>query len=554
MAENIRIFLRKAACIVFIISALWGCKTYNASTTVADDPRPDKISPRQVFDAIKAGGTLPSAGAQATARFDAAWSAFVAKYAATTMFTVEQIETVGNDMVPTIRALVAMADAEGITQYSQIKKTPRTAKTPQRQRTVKTQPVSAADQRGIEIPPNAMAQWTIKGNCMDPDRPAPGSGDKFQLAPIETLIDSRLVPVYQGFIKLTAHDREAQQYQQQIVWAFRTITKENSYASSMGPKQKAILNRSYPNGAEIFEQVRSSEASKAMAMDTLRKLLPSISVLGQSHNLADLLNPEKAPQIAEAHLNSLIAMKPSEAIQDTGFEYSEIQDGVYAHVVGASTLTTSIAIVNTTPSTFYFQPALYAAEPQRKVQRVTLTTPPSVQLTQLPAAQNSGGVNDALDTLETFFNPRLDAAWKSLQRDKACLGRILTHTGYEVIRLALEIRGSGLSYIALGLDWLTAVTGYDPVRGEKLNTQDQALAYSSAYMGLEAFIPDKYNHGPLQKINVLSRMKAYLHDIPMSAATSMLYCQMVMQRRISPEQKLSDAQVRQLADMAHFLD
>ncbi|MDL2207228.1 hypothetical protein LJB82_00725, partial [Desulfovibrio sp. OttesenSCG-928-M16] len=86
----------------------------------------------------------------------------------------------------------------------------------------------------ITIPARSMAEWTARGNCLDPDRPAPRYGDKFKLVPIGNIIDPQLLPLYEGFINLTVHDDEARRYQQQIVWAMRTVDKRNSYASSLG--------------------------------------------------------------------------------------------------------------------------------------------------------------------------------------------------------------------------------------------------------------------------------------------------------------------------------
>jgi hypothetical protein len=263
---------------------------------------------------------------------------------------------------------------------------PQTAEGPESAPDRTTASAEAAPASGggaMVIPARSQARWTARGNCMDPDRPAPRHGDKFRLIPINRLLDPELVPLYQSFINLTAHDAEAQRYQQQIVWAMRTVNQRRSYASSLGPAQRALLDKSHPGGAALFDGVRQSRVGQEGAMDFLAGMLPRISFFGFSIDPAELLNPSTAPAVADNQLEHLINASPGEPLRDTGYEQGRLARGIETTIVGTAPLTMTVTITNNSDTDYVFVPSAWVAEAQRHVQRVTLAPPRAARITKL---------------------------------------------------------------------------------------------------------------------------------------------------------------------------
>lgn len=240
---------------------------------------------------------------------------------------------------------------------------------------------TAAAQNGeLVIPARSKAEWIAKGNCLDPDRPAPREGDNFRLVPINTLIYPELLALYEGFINLTPHDADARRYQQQIVWAMRTVDKRNSYASSLGARQKALLDKSLPGGAILFDDVRLQKAGEEGVADFLVGLLPRISFFGFSINPSDLLNPDRAPDVADNQLAQLITMPVEGGAAGGAAGTKSLDAGIETRITGTAPLTMQVSIINTTDRDYVFVPAHYAAEAQRKVQRLTLAPPQDARI------------------------------------------------------------------------------------------------------------------------------------------------------------------------------
>jgi hypothetical protein len=233
----------------------------------------------------------------------------------------------------------------------------------------------------VTVPPRSVVRWSAKGNCADPTFPAPRTGDKFRLIPASSLIPSEIEPLYRNFIRLTKTDQEARNHQQQIVWCMRTVSnKSSSYCDGMGDASKRVLDRALPGGSQLLLSIRQRQKVQQEALDVFRKIVPSVNVGGRNYNPVDLLsNPQTAQDAVQQQLQNLINMPINEAIQDTGYEYSEIAPGVFVKIIGDGTLSIRIELANTTSDPYYFDPTLYLAQPQRKAQRITLMPPSSVE-------------------------------------------------------------------------------------------------------------------------------------------------------------------------------
>lgn len=244
-------------------------------------------------------------------------------------------------------------------------------------------PLAAKAPGAIIIPARSTVEWTAAGNCLDPDRPAPRRGDVFRLVPVSGLIDPQLLPLYEAFLRLSVSDAEARRYQQQIVWALRTVDKRNSYASSLGARQKALLDRSLPGGAALFDEVRVSKVGEEGVGDFLAALLPRISFFGFSIDLADLMNPDTAPAVADSQLEQLINMPVEGPENDAAQAKGNLAPGIETRISGAGPLVMRVSISNTSNEDYVFMPTSHAAEPRRHAQRLSLAPPDEVTVSRL---------------------------------------------------------------------------------------------------------------------------------------------------------------------------
>ncbi|MDL2207227.1 hypothetical protein LJB82_00720 [Desulfovibrio sp. OttesenSCG-928-M16] len=149
-----------------------------------------------------------------------------------------------------------------------------------------------------------------------------------------------------------------------------------------GGRQKALLDKSLPGGAALFDEVRLSRAGQEGAADFLIGLLPRISFFGFSIDLSDLLDPDRAPAVADNQLEQLINM-PAGDLVESGDVASRLTPGIETRITGTAPLTMRVAIVNNSDADFVFVPTQYAAEAQRRVQRVTLAPPERVSISAL---------------------------------------------------------------------------------------------------------------------------------------------------------------------------
>lgn len=58
----------------------------------------------------------------------------------------------------------------------------------------------------------------------------------------------------------------------------------------------------------------------------------SVNVGGIVYDALDLLNPNKGKQKVEAHLQSLISMGLNLPVTQTGFNYGELENGIYTDI------------------------------------------------------------------------------------------------------------------------------------------------------------------------------------------------------------------------------
>jgi len=232
----------------------------------------------------------------------------------------------------------------------------------------------------VTVPPRSVIRWRTRGNCLDPQLPAPRNGDKFRLVKSASLIPADLHPLYKNFIRLTKTDAEAKRHQQQIIWCLRTISdKYSSYCDRLGEAPKAVLDRAMPRGHQLIEKARKNQKQQEKTLALLRKIAPQVKLDGRNVSLVDLIDPKTAPQIMEQQLQHLINMPLNESAPDIGYEYTELAPGVFAQAVGDGPLSLVVRVANTTGDPYDFDASLFAAQPQRKAQKITLAPPDSFE-------------------------------------------------------------------------------------------------------------------------------------------------------------------------------
>lgn len=339
----------------------------------------------------------------------------------------------------------------------------------------------------VTIPPYSMVEWTTKGNCLDPSRPAPRNGDKFQIIAAGDLIDDELMPLYQGLLRLANTDANAKRHQQQLVWAFRTISNSNSYSRSLNQEQMAVLDKCYPNGASLYNSVVQQKQITNEIKNLIKDVVPSITIGGRTVNPVDLATAKDPAAAISGQVQRLIDLPINEPIKNSGFEYNELAENVYVHAVGTNSLTVRMRIINATGSTIYFNPLMYAAQAQRETQRVSLCTPPSniVSNTDL----SGGSKNNSTSAKED--NTFLDKTTNDIAKFP---GTIIPKDKYKDFFEEWKTRLNGMNYRP---DWLVAneVISYIQANIE-LNTGKNLLT------GVEMHVVEKsILYGTLAAVN-----------------------------------------------------
>lgn len=218
---------------------------------------------------------------------------------------------------------------------------------------------------GILIPPGVTISFTNKGYCMDPHLPAPKAGEEFQLVPITQLIPEDLQGIYKKLLtKASSGDPSVQRNMQHLVWALRTAGTDAAFANNLTPQQKRILDRcsEYPGQ---FEEFNANAKANNKALKELIGLVDSflnIKIGGVSYKASDLLDPDVGNKKINEHLNQLIGMSQHLPVEKSGFNFGELQSGIYTDVRGTAPLKYQARIANSTNQPFVYYPTDYVGQ------------------------------------------------------------------------------------------------------------------------------------------------------------------------------------------------
>lgn len=218
---------------------------------------------------------------------------------------------------------------------------------------------------GIVIPPGTTISYTNKGYCMDPNLPAPKSGEEFQLVPMAQLIPEELQGTYKKLLeKASSGDTSVQFNMQHLVWALRTAGTDAAYANNLTTQQKRILDRCSDYQGQ-FEDFHATAKSNSKMMKELLGLADSylnVKIGGVSYKASDLLDPDIGSKKINEHLNQLIDMSKYLPVENTGFNYGELQSGIYTDVKGCGSLQFTARIANSTNQPFIYYPQNYVGQ------------------------------------------------------------------------------------------------------------------------------------------------------------------------------------------------
>lgn len=218
---------------------------------------------------------------------------------------------------------------------------------------------------GIAIPPGVTISFTNKGYCMDPHLPAPKAGEEYQLVPVTKLIPEDLQGTYKKLVqKASAGDTNIQSNMQHLIWALRTAGTDAAYANNLTANQKRILDRCSEYSGQFEEFNANAKANSKMIKELLgvADSYLNVKIGGVTYKASDLLDPDIGNKKINEHLNQLITMSKSLPVERSGFNYGELQPGIYTDVRGSGFLQYTAKIANSTNKEFIFYPTDYAGQ------------------------------------------------------------------------------------------------------------------------------------------------------------------------------------------------
>lgn len=218
---------------------------------------------------------------------------------------------------------------------------------------------------GIVIPPGVTISFENKGYCLDPNLPAPKAGDEYQFVPMKRLIPTELQGTYKRLIaQESAGSSDVKMNMQRLVWAMRTAGTESALANSLTSQQKQILDRcsDYAGQFESFNESAKSSNKLRKELNKLADSLITIRLGDVTYSASDLLNPESGKQKISDHVNHLIELGDSLPVENTGFNYGELEPGIYTDIQGTGYMQFHVRIANNTSKDYTFYPSDYVGQ------------------------------------------------------------------------------------------------------------------------------------------------------------------------------------------------
>ena len=263
--------------------------------------------------------------------------------------------------------------------------------------------VEWTDDGGIVIPPGVTIEFVNNGYCMDPHLPAPKSGEEIQLVKTASLLPNKMRGTYKNLMqRAAAGDEEIEDNMQRLVWALRTAGSDDAMATYLTDRQMEILEE---NSSSEYDGIDSFDGLFDRLVDDAKKQLAqtiadvtSVRIGDVTYNAFDLMDPDKGMEKVAAHMDALAAMSKNLPVAKTGFNYGQIENGIYTDIKGNGVLSFNAKIANATSQSYTFYPydyvgqvgsgdnssagTFYATSSTSMRQRITINKPNSVSAVQ----------------------------------------------------------------------------------------------------------------------------------------------------------------------------
>ena len=275
------------------------------------------------------------------------------------------------------------------------------------------------DDGGIVIPPGTTIEFTNKGCCLDPHLPAPKADEEMQFIKTSCLIPTELQGTYKNLLRrAAAGDEEVKSNLQHLMWTLRTAGSNDAYAKNLTDRQREILAECADGGSfdGYCQDLQRFDGLKKLVKDQVSQVAEQlqIEVGNVTYKASDLLDPEIGKQKVAAHLGELIHMNEYLPVVQSGFNYGELEKGIYTDIKGNGTLSFKAKVANSTSEPFVFYPmdyvaqvgsgqnmqgAFFAAADSTMRQRTTATTPEKVEAAGDGTSKDEGTTTQNWDDL-----------------------------------------------------------------------------------------------------------------------------------------------------------
>lgn len=232
------------------------------------------------------------------------------------------------------------------------------------------------------MPAGGACQFTERGYCLDPGIPAPVSGERFHLVPLDRLLPAEVHALYRDLLVGSQIDATLRPNLQGLLWLLRSIG-DKTVNSELTDLTRRLLNRARPTGALEFELARNKEALLAPLRD-IASLVDDLSGAGKGFDLEQLHDVASAQQTVADLIQRMSKMKVDTPIPDDLSHFSLPAPGVAVMVLGAGILKPTVSVVNSNDHPIELDLTRYAAVSTRRVQRVALTLPEKLNGSQFP--------------------------------------------------------------------------------------------------------------------------------------------------------------------------
>ena len=227
--------------------------------------------------------------------------------------------------------------------------------------------VTWTDDGGIVIPPGTTIEFTNKGCCLDPHLPAPKADEEMQFIKTSCLIPTELQGTYKNLLRrAAAGDEDVKVNIQHLMWTLRTAGSNDAYANNLTDRQREILAECAEAGSfdAYCQDLHRFDGLKKLVKTQVDQVADKLQVeIGNvTYKVSDLLDPELGKQKVSAHLGELIHMNEYLPVVRSGFNFGELQKGIYTDIKGNGTLSFKAKVANSTSEPFVFYPMDYVAQ------------------------------------------------------------------------------------------------------------------------------------------------------------------------------------------------